>query len=439
MAIFKGIDVSRWQGTINWKAVKESGIDFVIIKAGGSDAGFYTDSKFEQNYAGAKTVGIPVGAYYFVGSTCLNKSCGEADAKRFIDILKGKQFERPVYIDIETTPTNAKAGATEATIAFCETMEKAGYYCGIYASDNSGFKARLEINRLTPYDKWVAIYGSEPKYVKEYGMWQSSSTGRVNGINGNVDMNVAYKDYPFIIKKAGLNGFEKQITETKPAEEVEKGPKMYKKGVATLITKNFKSTEFDCKGKGCCSETPVDDRLVMILQKVRDHFGVSVNVNCGYRCKKHNSQIAGAAKASKHMEGIAADIVVKGIAPMRVARYIESIPGFVGRIGCYTWDSGVSGFVHVDTRGVNGRGIYTENNYTSDEIVSFSMPISKGSRGRLVKVMQRQLKKAGLYTGAIDGIAGTGTDTAIVKWNAKYGRTNDHIWGPKCWDEAFPM
>lgn len=218
----KGIDVSHWQGVIDWLSVKESGIEFAILKAGGSDDGFYTDSTFEQNYKEAKAVGLPVGAYYFVGSLCTSRADGIADAKRFLEIIKGKSFEYPVYIDLESTNPAAKAGATEACIGFCETMEAEGYYCGIYASDVSGFAERLDITKLQKFDKWVAIYGSKPQYVKTYGMWQYSSTGKVSGIIGNVDMNEAYKDYPQIIKAAGLNGFKKPEPAPEPVPEPEK-------------------------------------------------------------------------------------------------------------------------------------------------------------------------------------------------------------------------
>ena len=138
---------------------------------------------------------------------------GRADADRFVKMLNGKQFEMPVYMDIESTPISKKKGATDAVIAFCEVLEAAGYYAGVYASDISGFKDRLDANRLTRFDKWVARYGSKPSYITEYGMWQSSETGKVKGINGNVDLDTAYKDYPTIIKKLGLNGFGKSTTQ----------------------------------------------------------------------------------------------------------------------------------------------------------------------------------------------------------------------------------
>ena len=205
----KGIDVSKYQGNIAWKQVKDSGIDFAIIKAGGSDDGFYTDPTYEANYKNAKAVGMPVGAYYIVGPYCVSKEDGIADAKRFLKMLEGKTFEYPVYIDLELTSPTTKTGTTDAVIAFCKTMEAAGYFCGIYASDISGFKDRLELSRLKTRALWVASYGSMPKYVSSYGIWQKSSTGRVPGIVGDVDLDECYVDYPRIIKNAGDNGFPK--------------------------------------------------------------------------------------------------------------------------------------------------------------------------------------------------------------------------------------
>lgn len=117
--------------------------------------------------------------------------------------------------------------------------------------------------------------------------------------------------------------------------------KTYTKGTATQLSTNFKSTEFDCHGSGCCTSTKVDENLVKYLQKIRDHFGKSVNINSGYRCSKHNANVGGASK-SNHMEGMAADIVVSGVKPLEVAQYAEHI-GMKG-IGVY------SSFTHVDTR-----------------------------------------------------------------------------------------
>lgn len=204
--VMKGIDVSKWQGVIDWPEVAKSDIDFAIIKAGGSDAGFYKDSHFETNYEGARAAGLHVGAYYFVGPKFLTTTDGIADAVRFLNIIHDKKFDMPICLDIESTLPSEKTGATDAAIAFCDYLEDAGYYVSIYASDISGFRDKLQIDRLRDYDKWVAKYSTAPPtYVPRYGLWQYSSTGKVIGISGNVDLDVAYMNYPQIIRNARLN------------------------------------------------------------------------------------------------------------------------------------------------------------------------------------------------------------------------------------------
>ena len=218
----------------------------------------------------------------------------------------------------------------------------------------------------------------------------------------------------------------------------------YEKGKSHQLSKNFNSKEFDCHGRHCCSETPINDKLVEVLQNIRDHYNLSVNINCGYRCPYHNARVSGASATSRHMRGDAADIHIEGIHPYRIARYAETIPGFVGRIGCYTWGQN-NGFVHIDIRETSNRGIYTEGNVRSDAVASFSLPVTKGTKGRIVKVVQRFLKEQRdeqgnrLYAGRIDGSCGNGTTAAINKWNDMHGRHNYNIWDITCWDEAYPI
>lgn len=210
--MLRGIDISHWNKIKSFAAMKENNIDFVILKAGGSDKGFYTDSKFEENYKKAKAHDLFIGAYYFVGENCTSYEDGYADAMRFYDIIKGKQFEMPVYIDLESTSSENKKGATEACIGFCDYMEEMGYYVGIYASDVSGFKDKLILSKLDQFDKWVARYGKQPENVKNYGMWQYSSTGTIPKVcSGYLDLDISYLNYPEIIKKRGLNGYASNI------------------------------------------------------------------------------------------------------------------------------------------------------------------------------------------------------------------------------------
>lgn len=198
--LYYGIDVSAWQGEINWKKVKESKqVDFAIIKAGGSDSGFYRDSKFDYNYTRAKNEGIPVGAYYFVGPGCISTEDGVADAKRFCEILKPKEFEYPVFIDLESTAPKHKKGATDAVIGFCKTMEDNGYFCGVYSSAIHGFRYQLEDERILQYAHWIADWSSTLDYAGDYGIWQYSSSGKIPGIKTLVDLNVCHVNYPALI------------------------------------------------------------------------------------------------------------------------------------------------------------------------------------------------------------------------------------------------
>lgn len=219
----KVIDVSHWQGNIDFNKVKASGIEGVIIKAGGSDAGFYTDSQFESNYTKALNVGLYIGAYYFVGKNCLSTEDGKADAIRFTDIIKGKKFSLPVYIDVEAQASGQKEKVTNAIIGFCNEMEKNKYYVGVYASDISGFKDRIDYDRIkNRYTLWVARYGSKPTYAINYEMWQYSSTGKVAGINGNVDMNECIINLPRIIIDGGYNGYINQNNQNVPVKPSKK-------------------------------------------------------------------------------------------------------------------------------------------------------------------------------------------------------------------------
>ena len=209
----KGLDISSYQKGISFDAIKNS-VSYLILRAGftgyGTGVSLNKDNCFEDFYNQAKNRGIPVGAYWYSCANTYQKGVNEANYM-YDNCLKGKSFEYPIYIDVEDShwQVNNKDGVTQAIIGFCETLENKGYYVGIYASDISGFKDKMNLSQLNAYDKWVARYGSTPKYVLSYGMWQSSSSGRINGYNGNLDTDVAYKDYPSIIKSAGLNGFAK--------------------------------------------------------------------------------------------------------------------------------------------------------------------------------------------------------------------------------------
>ena len=204
--VYQGIDISRHNIVTDWAKVK-SNVDFIILRAGGCYNGYYKDSKFELYYNACKMYNIPVGAYYDAGKAFIGDLKGKECADHFTRLLSGKQFEYPVFVDIEVTPKRYKYFITQAAIAFCEYMEDRRFFVGIYGSDISTFKEQLDIKQLEPYSKWVARYGNKPEYVKQYQIHQYSSTGHIPGINGNVDLDKTLMDYEQVMKGVHLNGY----------------------------------------------------------------------------------------------------------------------------------------------------------------------------------------------------------------------------------------
>ena len=231
MQVF-GIDVSYYNGNINWQKVKNAGVNFAILRIGytgyGSARTKATDVKFEEYYKSAKSVGMPVGGYWF--SCACSKEEGIAEAKAVLSKIKGKQFEYPIYLDVEDTHHQIKASKqdiTDAIKGFCDTMEEAGYYVGFYCNED-WFNNRMYPNQLAEYDRWIASWTSSKPLVANR-MWQFGGeinkicSNKIAGIPDNVtDCNYCYYDYPSIMKKAGLNGFPKQEIEPPKVENVEK-------------------------------------------------------------------------------------------------------------------------------------------------------------------------------------------------------------------------
>lgn len=207
-----GIDISSYQSNINISSIKNS-VSFIILRAGftgwgGDGTGKNKDNCFERFYQDCKKNNIPVGCYWFSCANTYDKGKAEAEYL-YNNCLQGKQFEYPIYIDVEDSHHQAgnKRGVTDAIKGFCEYLEAKKYYVGVYGSDISTFQDKVYLDELKDYDKWVARYGAKPKYVKNYQMWQSSESGSINGYGENVDTDLVYIDYPLIIKTKGFNGY----------------------------------------------------------------------------------------------------------------------------------------------------------------------------------------------------------------------------------------
>ena len=203
---FRGIDVSKWQGNIDWNRVKASGVDFAILRAGYGSVSSQKDVTFEDNYQNAKAAGIPVGAYHY--SYAKDIAGAKREAQTFLEWIKGKQFEYPVVFDIEESATYNLGRNTVSEIikTFCSIVEAAGYYVSVYTNKN-WLDHVVSDEVKSKYDTWLAQWTSTPSYIGPYGMWQYTSSGVVDGISGRVDMDIAYKNYPEIIKRKQLNGW----------------------------------------------------------------------------------------------------------------------------------------------------------------------------------------------------------------------------------------
>ena len=218
------LDVSYHQGAIDFWKMKNAGVEGVILRCGytgyGSAKTKQKDVRFEEYYKGAREAGLPVGVYWY--SCASTEAEAIEEAKLTLEYIEGKQLDYPVFFDSEDTHWQRPLSVAELSRvakAFCETIENAGYYAGIYAS-TSWLNSEVDMSFLKNYDVWVAHYGvSKPSYKGNYGMWQHSSkgSGKVYGTSSEyVDMNLCYKDYPAIIKKAGLNGYDKDQPDAKP-------------------------------------------------------------------------------------------------------------------------------------------------------------------------------------------------------------------------------
>ena len=209
------MDAARYQGKIDWDAVKASGlVDCVLLKTVSTNSklsrrkdGLYIDPTFERNYAECKRVGLPVGVYYYTYAT--TKAMADAELAVLKTALAGKTFEMPVCVDVEDNKlVKLNKGSLTALVDYeLRTLESWGVYALLYTGLNFSL-TRLNMAKLKAYDVWVAAYRKsmkKPATSYKYGIWQYTDEARIPGVSKNADMSYAYKDYPTIIKRAGLS------------------------------------------------------------------------------------------------------------------------------------------------------------------------------------------------------------------------------------------
>lgn len=208
-----GADVSVHNGAIDFKKVKSAGYDFVFIRDGYGDVLSYPsqiDSRYEGNYRNAKAAGMHVGVYHYMYATTVEGARREAQG--MLSLLKGKQFDMPVALDIEERAQYNLNGMAKTMVieAFMDVLEKAGYYAVLYSYE--AFLKTVPKSTLDKYDIWCANIVSKPSI--RYGIWQYSFTGKVDGIRGDVDLDRTDKDYPKLMRDGGFNGYTKPLKPT---------------------------------------------------------------------------------------------------------------------------------------------------------------------------------------------------------------------------------
>ena len=195
---YKGIDVSAFQGRIDFARVKAAGIDFVLIRCGyGGNYESQDDPYFERNVAECEKNEIPWGTYLYSYATNLEQA--QSEYQHIIRLLKGKRPQYPVFLDMEDADGYKEKYdvsdqmCVDICDTVCDSLERAGYYAGIY-SNLYWFTHKLNNDKLDRFDKWLAQWASAPTYQKPFGIWQNSNNGDIAGITGRVDTDIAYKN-----------------------------------------------------------------------------------------------------------------------------------------------------------------------------------------------------------------------------------------------------
>lgn len=213
-----GIDLSKHNGTVDFKKVKSSGVKFVILRCGYASLSdrrnLYKDEKFEEYYNGARQVGLSIGVYFY--SRANNSQLALEEGKFILNTIKNKVIDYPVWLDVEdkqTLNSVSRETMTNTIITALEYIESRGYYTGIYTGQYI-LKDNLIESKLTKYDKWIAQWGKQCTYKGQYNMWQFGGetnllkSVKVNGVSSKCcDQNYAYIDYSKIIKSKKLNNF----------------------------------------------------------------------------------------------------------------------------------------------------------------------------------------------------------------------------------------
>lgn len=437
----RGPDVSKHQLEIDWNKVA-SQVGYAMIRVGYRTYGsgkIYLDSYFGRNIQGAIKNNIPYGFYFF--SQALSENEAVEEAEFMLEHTKDYKPQLPYCFDYEgfnkpkyRVYNTTKAERTAYQKAFNDVVRLHGGKVMTYGSSGlirSKFDLSAEdipiwcARYAGGYDKVIDDVGYFPnlgEYSDRIVMWQYTSVGELDGIKGNVDMNIMVKD---IIEEGGI---------TTPIEDDLKGIQKFYKGIDNerMLSKNFKTKEFMCPCKRCNSYL-VDVDFVQVLQKVRDWAKSWVRVNSGYRCPEHNAEVGG-SPTSNHKTGIAFDIHVNGKTPLEVAQFLESI----NVNGIIKYDT----FVHMDNISYKRYKVNKGGKFVSVETFTEkeSNPYNEPNQGSVQKApipdedimwSQWTLNKLGFYREEVNGLFDEATEMAVRSYQMERGLEVDGRIGPQ--------
>ena len=444
------IDVSTYNGKIDWSRVEADGVFIRVAYRGYSAGVIKEDARAEENLAGATKAGIPIGLYFMSQAITESEAC--AEAQYCLEVCRRYKVALPIVFDCEYSGEKnyngradhlAKSQRTAIINKFCETIKAGGKTPGVYSS-TSWYTSNLVYNNLKNrgYFIWCAQYNTECKLkVLDWHLWQYTSKGRVNGIGTDVDLSKTKdgRKLPDVLasdigekspgaSQTALNSSEVKIYVTDDVMSLKraetKNARFYIGDKAT----NFKPYEFACHNGA--DTIKVDGRLIKVLQQIRDHFGKPVSITSGYRTPAYNTKVGGASN-SYHVKGMAADITVTGVSNREVAKFASTIANGVGLYN-YT-----GGFVHVDVRGSRyywqqdskNSKYYTVAGFNEDKNIRPTLRYN--DRGDYVKELQNLL---GIKA---DGIFGAKTEEAVRKFQKNHGLTTDGVVGSKTWSKLL--
>lgn len=416
----KVVDVSYFQGkSIDWEKVKSSGVQGAILRIGYGRETSQKDSTFDGNVKGCQAAGIPFLPYHYSYAT--DTAGAKKEAQCFLQWAEGKSFDRKlVFYDVEeSNQASLPQMKIRALIdAYSDELQKEGWEVGVYSYLSMLEKVGTDwLNQN--YKVWAAQYNDTCDYKGNKVLWQYTSSGKVPGISGNVDVNECY-DASIFKKKEEEEQEVEMPTLKNPNPKASKVETVsYKKYGDAKLTDHFKLHEFRCNDGS--DTVKFDWYVVNALEAARQFFNQPLNLTSAYRTESYNKKIGGAS-GSYHTKGRAVDCYISGQSPSLLAKFFQSY-GMKG-VGCY-YDSL---FVHVDSRTST---FYWKNQ--SETKVSTHLPtIRSGSSGQDVKDAQRLLNLAGANL-TEDGIFGTNTNKETRNFQASKGLAVDGIIGLNTW------